>query len=155
MADVMIRKSGIHAKGLFAARDFRKGEQVTHWHPRRILTKGQLRKLSVHDKNYVEYLGKGRYALMGSPENRINHSCDPNTFIRNLGDVALRDIKKGEEITSDYSVNSAASWSFGCSCKSKDCRKVVTGDFRKLEPRTKRRLRRYLAPWFREEFLRK
>ncbi len=39
---------------------------------------------------------------MQSPEKFVNHSCEANTQVRNHGDIAIRNINKGEGITSDY-----------------------------------------------------
>ena len=61
---------------------------------------------------------------MQSPEKYVNHSCDPNTETRNQCDVAVEDIKKGEEITSDYA-EQGSSVSFICMCGSKKCRGLI------------------------------
>ena len=41
--------------------------------------------------------------LYSSPERYVNHSSDPNTIqnLKDKSDVAIRDIQKGEEITTD------------------------------------------------------
>lgn len=61
---------------------------------------------------------------MQSPEKYVNHSCDPNTEIKNRRDMAMRDIKKGEEITSDYT-GQGSSTSFICKCGSEKCRGFI------------------------------
>jgi len=59
---------------------------------------------------------------------QINHSCDPNSWLEGLNLVARRDIKKGEQITMDYSTFCCDNLeTFQCKCKSKDCRGTVTG----------------------------
>lgn len=58
----------------------------------------------------------------------INHSCDPNTWLDGLNLVARRPIKKGEEVTVDYSTyvsSNVITNQFQCFCKSKNCRKLV------------------------------
>jgi hypothetical protein len=58
----------------------------------------------------------------------FNHSCEPNAGFRSgTRLVALRDIKKGEEIRYDYSavVCTHCQWSMRCRCGSTLCRKVV------------------------------
>jgi SET domain-containing protein len=40
---------------------------------------------------------------------------------------AKRDIKAGEEITSDYALHSSTDWSMVCTCGAPNCRKVVRG----------------------------
>lgn len=59
----------------------------------------------------------------------FNHSCDPNTHIKGkVTVVALKNIKKGEEITFDYSLNeSDIFWKLDkkCRCGTKICRKNI------------------------------
>jgi len=60
--------------------------------------------------------------------NQINHSCDPNSWLDGLNVTARRDIKKGEQITMEYSTFCCDNMeSFNCICKSNDCRGTVTG----------------------------
>lgn len=59
-----------------------------------------------------------------------NHSCDPNImpiFINGIYfDIAIKDIKKGEEITIDYSLFfSSQKWQMECHCGSNNCRHFV------------------------------
>ena len=64
--------------------------------------------------------------LMQPPEKYVNHSCEANTEVKNHCDVAIRYIKKGDEITSDY--NKKGSFvSFICKCGSKRCRGIIKG----------------------------
>lgn len=45
-----------------------------------------------------------QYLDLNELSRTFNHSCNPNSFIKGKNElVALRDIKKGEEITFDYS----------------------------------------------------
>ena len=59
----------------------------------------------------------------------LNHSCEPNTAIIGTKKIiALRNIKKGEEITIDYSMTDGdLLWEleYTCGCKSKNCRKAI------------------------------
>ncbi len=124
MSDVVVRKSGIHGKGVFAARDFRKGEVVLKWDTSNELTEKELRTLPEKKKKYVICLD-GRYVLMKPPETYVNHSCDNNVIAKSHCDVAIRDIRKGEEITSDYSRECDKSFRMKCSCGSRNCRKFI------------------------------
>lgn len=116
--DVTIKKSKINKKGVFAARDFKKGEIVLKWNPK-ILGKVKVEKLKDNQRHYLYKVAKNRYFLMQSPEKFVNHSCEANTRVKNNYDVAIRNIKKGEEITSDYGKNSSVV--FACKCGSKIC----------------------------------
>jgi hypothetical protein len=68
----------------------------------------------------------------------VNHSCDPNM----LNDTAWRDIRPGEEITTDYAYCEAGPTYRlePCSCGSALCRGRVTGNDWKI-PELQRRYR--------------
>ena len=57
-----------------------------------------------------------------------NHSCDPNTSYTGLNVTALRNIKKGEELTLDYaSFLDQNMEPFQCQCGSLNCRGIISG----------------------------
>jgi len=57
-----------------------------------------------------------------------NHSCEPNTAYKGLNVIALRNIKKGEELTLDYaSFLDENMEPFQCQCGSPKCRGLITG----------------------------
>lgn len=57
-----------------------------------------------------------------------NHSCDPNAGYDGLNVVALRNIKKGEELTLDYATFLDENMEpFQCNCGAKNCRGLITG----------------------------
>lgn len=62
---------------------------------------------------------------MQEPEKYTNHSCDSNTKAKNFCDVAIKDIKKGEEITVDYTEALTPGTKMECNCKSKSCKKII------------------------------
>ena len=120
--DVIISRSEISGRGLFANRDFKKGEIIIKWNPK-ILTKNQFQKLPDEEKHFVYELA-GKYLYMQPPEKYMNHSCESNTTAKNLSDIAVHDIKKGEEITADYSNDGVIS--FDCNCGTKICKGTVS-----------------------------
>ncbi|MFA5925864.1 MAG: SET domain-containing protein [Parcubacteria group bacterium] len=117
---ITIRKSKIDKKGVFASRDFRKGETVLRWNPR-VLKKSEMEKLGKDQENYVYRAGNNKYYLMQSPEKFVNHSCEANTLAKGGSDIAARDIRKGEEITTDY--GKSGQFDFKCKCGSKGCKR--------------------------------
>jgi SET domain-containing protein len=125
MINVVVKKSEIHGNGVFAARNFKKGETVLKWDTSNELTKEEVRKLPEKEKRYITYLD-GKFVLMKSPERYVNHSCDANTTAKNYCDVAVIDIKMGEEITANYSEECIPTLRMKCSCGSKKCRKIIT-----------------------------
>src|SRR3989338_7085928 len=103
MADIEVRNSKIHWKGVFALKDFKKGETVVDWfNCSTQLTKSQVNKLPKYKRKHISYLGNDKWVLFKSPGKYMNHSCDPNTKAVNGKDVAVRPINKGDEITVDY-----------------------------------------------------
>ena len=58
----------------------------------------------------------------------INHSCGPNTYLRVMKDrvefYALRDIKKGEELSCDYG-ETHHEGKLPCKCGAKNCRGFI------------------------------
>ena len=96
--DVIIKKSriGQFDKGVFANRDFKKGEIVIRYNLKS-LTKQEFRKLPESKKQFT-HTHRDKTYLYSSSERYVNHSSNPNT-IQNLKeryDVAARNIKKGE-----------------------------------------------------------
>ncbi len=53
--DVIVQKSPIHGKGVFASRDFKKGEVVLHWEISHILSKEEVERMPEEKKRYVVF----------------------------------------------------------------------------------------------------
>ena len=64
--------------------------------------------------------------------NFLNHNCEPNSgFKGQIFLVAMRDIKKNEQITIDYAMvlyktSNGPRYKLECLCGHKDCRKLIT-----------------------------
>ena len=122
---VIIRNSKIQGKGVFVTgADFKKGDIVMKWDDSVILTKNEAKKIPKRDRKYLVFF-KSRYIMAQSPEKYLNHSCEPNTKEGKLCDVAAKDIKKGEELTTDYSINAPSHIKMKCVCGSKKCKKII------------------------------
>lgn len=93
---------------------------------------------------------------MQAPEKHINHSCDPNSYVKTVRGIrklfAIRTINKGEEITYDYAINGYYDSRAKCSCKSKNCRKIINCNFFKLPKPLQRKYLPYLDNWFIKKF---
>ena len=92
---------GQFEKGVFANRDFKKGETVIKYNLN-VLNKKDFENLPEKEKQFI-HLQKGVVYLYSVPERYVNHSSKPNTYqdLKRKCDIALRNIKKGEEITTD------------------------------------------------------
>jgi SET domain-containing protein len=119
--DVLIKNSDIEGKGAFANKDFKKGELILKWNPLKLDKK----EIDNYPKKYIIVIG-GKYFLMQPPERYVNHSCEPNSEadMDNLCDKAIRDIKKGEEITVNYG-DDEFSKNIKCNCGNKNCKKDI------------------------------
>src|SRR3989338_3345408 len=121
---VIVKKSKIQGKGVFANSNFKKGEIVMKWDASMILTLKEAKKIPIRYRKYL-VLYKGKFIVSQAPEKYLKHSCEPNTKEGELCDVAVRSIRKGEELTTDYSIDSKDYLKIKCNCKSKNCKKIV------------------------------
>mgnify|MGYP001615509202 FL=1 len=98
---VFVGKGEIIGKGVYATRDIQEGEVVIQYglEP---LTEEDYEKLSEEEKAFVHTHWGVKY-IYSEPERYVNHSSNPNTLqdLENKCDVAIRDIKQGEQITTD------------------------------------------------------
>jgi hypothetical protein len=66
----------------------------------------------------------------------VNHSCNPNAGLSGqIGLVAMRDIKVGEEVCFDYAMSDTMPYDeFECGCGQPNCRRHISGnDWQKPE----------------------
>jgi uncharacterized protein len=83
----------------------------------------------------------------------LNHSCDPNVGVRGqITFVAMRDVSPGSELTIDYAmIDGDPSEVMHCSCGTRECRKVVTGNDWRL-PELRRRYAGYFSRYIEDRF---
>ena len=101
MSSVFIGGGKLRGKGVYAARDFKKGEVVVPY-TLRLLTKDEYDNLPEDEKMFTHFY-RSQIFLYQVPERFVNHSNNPNTYQDHTikADVALCDIKQGEMITTD------------------------------------------------------
>ena len=103
------RKSKIDGTGCFATRRFRKNRKIAELTGERVSRVEAARRMRGKERLHIcaidSYWGIDSSAG-GNAAQFINHSCQPNSFVRIMhGHIiffALRDIEPGEEITLDY-----------------------------------------------------
>lgn len=136
---ISVKTSSIHSKGVFAKTDIAKGTKIIEYVGQKITKKEAGRRVDAsidsHRKNqsdgavYIFELNK-RYDIDGNvPHNsarHINHSCDPNAeteIIRGkIWIIAIKDIKKGEEITYNYGYDFEPDYvDHPCRCQTARC----------------------------------
>jgi len=82
----------------------------------------------------------------------INHSCDPNCGIRGRTTlVAMKKIKKGEELTWDYDMTEDSDWRMDCKCGTVACRKVI-GAYANTPQTVRDAYGEYVSEWLREKY---
>jgi len=154
MTDVSVKKSKIHGKGVFANKDFKKGEKILAIDDTHVVD--DLFKLTEYQKTYQCDWLKTKTVLMQAPERYINHSCNPNSYVKTVDAIrtlfAMRDIKRGEEITYDYAINGYYKSAMPCKCGAKNCRKILNCDFFQLPNQLQLKYLPYLDDWFVKEF---
>src|SRR5689334_3271818 len=101
--DVEIKQSGIgqfnDGLGVFALRDFKKDEVVIKYNLT-TLTEEEYNNLPSSEKHFT-HKRKGVIYYYPDPERHVNRYNDPNVYVdfEQGTDIALRDIKKGEELS--------------------------------------------------------
>jgi len=155
MENVFVKESRISGKGVFSARGFRKGDVILEIDDSHVVTDSSTLTKEQHQFE-LDYLAGGKIVVMQAPERYINHSCDPNGYAKTVNGIrrifAMKDIKKGEEITGDYSINGYNEGTFKCHCGSAKCRLVYQGNFFKLPKSLQKKYLPYLDDWFVEQF---
>ncbi len=159
-SNLTIKNTAKKGKGVFATRNFKKESTLLHVNlsgSNRIISKKDINKLSLKDRSHLDYMGKGKYAIDYSIFSYINHSCNPNSYVKyiNLKDkcvIAIKDIKKGEEITYDYSIDAVDNWKMKCNCGSVNCRKIIYGNFSRLPRKLQNKYFQYLPAWLMRKY---
>lgn len=142
-----VRASKIHNKGVYATKEIPKGTYIIEYKGEKITKEEAERRLDEtlkrHKKNPEENAAvyifelNDEYDLDGDiPDNDakyINHSCDPNCDFEIKEDriwlYAIKDIKKGEELTYNYGFDFDEEYAdHPCKCGSKNCVGYILSD---------------------------
>ncbi len=117
-------------KGVFASENIKNGEKIMKFVGKILTTKQLPTPYDEVEDHYVQ-IGKDLYmGPSGKLDDLFNHSCDPNSGLkingRNVVLVAIKNIKKGKEVTWDYSTTmDEDDWELDCLCGSKNCRRKI------------------------------
>lgn len=100
-AGLRIGKGKLAGKGVYATRDFSKGDVVIQYNLQP-LSKKEYSALPAREKMFV-HTHLGQKMLYSEPERYVNHSKRPNTYqdLKRKQDIALQKIAKGSMITTD------------------------------------------------------
>ena len=137
-----IKESKLQGKGIFATSNIKKREKVCNFNGKEVSMK-ELRDIIVEGKERKGdslQIGFRKYINLFETYRCFNHSCTPDAGIKGKNSLfALINIKKGTEITFDYSTTmweeteiiqkkfgkEFKAWTMKCFCKSKYCRKKI------------------------------
>jgi hypothetical protein len=151
----VVKSSRIAGRGGFAARDIARGERVIEYLGERVTHAVADARYDdhAHSKHHTFLFAVSRQtvidaAVNGNDARFLNHSCDANgeaviersrVFI-----VAIKDIRKGEELTYDYAFTRDGTETeeeeftlYGCRCGTKKCRGTILAPLTPAELRTR------------------
>ena len=144
-----IKKSKIDKIGLYANRDIKKGTRIIEYKGK-IITTRQSEENPKFDNGKAIYLFNinKKYDLDGdfkfNTARLINHSCEPNCEVFGSGlkiwVYAIKNIKKGEELSYDYGFNYDDDYkAYPCKCGTKNCAGYIVrqGSRWRIKKRTK------------------
>ena|SRR3989338_6443706 len=139
--DMVLQKSKIAGRGLFAKRKIPKGTILWRFDSTRVYSKKQYNKFGRRYRKLLDtyaYKDKeGNLVLCMDDAKYWNHSCEPNAApLDEKTDIAIKNIWKGEEITYDYALLLSEKEKLRCNCSTLACRKIVSG-----KPRNSKRSR--------------
>lgn len=160
---VRASSSSIHNQGLFAARKIPQDAYIIQYLGEKISKKESGRRgINQHDKSISEDVGsvyifevEDNFDIDGNFDWNIarlaNHSCSPNMEAQNIDGeiwlVALRNIKKGEELTFDYGYALEHWEDHPCRCQTENCVGYIVRreDWGKLKKLVKKKEKAELA----------
>ncbi len=109
ITDIVVKDAGGRGKGVFALRDFRKGEFIFRRRNGRVISTEEIPFLSDAERRHLCELDFATSAVLLPPGCYLNHSCDPNAMRTGVKVFAWRDIRCDDEITIDYRLNAFGS----------------------------------------------
>ena len=83
MKNVVVKKSRIIGKGVFSSKNFREGEVILEIDDSHVVTDPSKLTKEQHEFE-LDYLADGKIVVMQAPERYINHSCDPNSYVKTV-----------------------------------------------------------------------
>jgi D-alanine-D-alanine ligase-like ATP-grasp enzyme len=119
--------------GMFAKEDISKGNKIYSYEmePHVLISRNEIDRNKYYKEQFDAYkYPVSRNIFVAWDKNPkewkpINHSCDPNSCVKDLNLYAFNDIKKDDEITIDYSTFIDIELGFDCYCGSEKCRKKI------------------------------
>ena len=153
--DIEVRDAGDKGKGVFARRDFVRGEFIFRRRHGRVVRSGEIAGLSDDERRHLCELDFDTSAVLLPPGCYLNHCCDPNGMRNGVKVFAWRSIRAGEEITIDYRLNAFGDDRWDCACGSPNCTGKVVGSFFALDEQRQRLYLPFAPDFIRREYRRR
>jgi len=135
---IEVREDSLEGRGVIALQDITRDEIVAI-KAGHVVTADEIELITAEVGDFALQIDDGFYISPRSADEVddmtvfINHSCDPNIGFRGqVVYVAMREIKAGEELCHDYSMERSDNYALDCRCGSSRCRGKVTGQDWKL-----------------------
>ncbi len=146
-------ENSIYGKAVFAKEDIAKDEIIALWDGPVYEAENNSdlpNDLPLMIADHAIQFEKNKWRDSKGLARYINHSCEPNCGIKGLFViVAMRNIKKGEEITWDYEMTENSDWQMHCTCGTASCRKIIRA-YRFLPGEIKTKYQNYTSRWLTE-----
>lgn len=126
-----IRRSSIQGKGLFTDQPIAKRKKLGEFTGELISVREARRRAKNAERIVIVEMSETQAvdgSVNGGPFQFVNHSCEPNLYIRiaygKIEFYTKKRIKAGEELTCDYG-ESHHDGKLPCCCKADKCRKFI------------------------------
>jgi SET domain-containing protein len=147
---IRVGKSRIQGRGVSAKRKIPKGTRIIEYVGERVpVSQFMVEVLGGKPASIYAFRLNESFVIDGARDGNdarfINHSCEPNCEVYVFDDrayvYAMRDIKRGEELTFDYQLQSSTrraisktdSEKYRCNCGSEHCRGTMIAAKAKLQ----------------------
>ena len=155
IADIVVKPAGSKGLGVFALRDFARGEFIFRRRYGQVVNNDEIGLLCEEDQRHLCELDWQRSAVLLAPGCYLNHACDPSAMRSGTRVFAWRDLWRNEEITIDYRLNAFSDQRWDCACGSASCQGFIVGSFFALAEERQRAYLPYAPAFIQREYRRR
>ncbi len=149
---VIVAKTKLIGKGLFAKEDIKKGEIIADWEGGKVYEAERCSDLPKNVADHAIQFAEHKWIDTNRLGRYANHSCEPNCGIKSRFQlVAMRNIKRGEWCTWDYEMTEDSNWRMECKCGAFLCRKII-GAYRNMPEKIRKKYEGYISEWLIEKY---
>jgi hypothetical protein len=152
IGDITVKDAGDKGQGVFALRDFARGEFIFRRRHGQIVRNRDIASLSLEDQQHLCELDWETSAVLLPPGCYLNHSCEPNAMRKGTHVHAWEDIRQGGEITIDYRLNAFTGERCECTCASAACQGFFILSFFALSEERQRLYLPYAPRFIQQEY---